>query len=603
MSHIINESNRGRTAGRVRSRGSQKGEELQLKLAALKTAITEHERKELKAPILTEQDFAVRLSQIKRAYKETRFDSYLRTATEHLHKYLQRIEKKETYDYWKARTILYELNAVFNISREINEKTVNEGQSIHEELRLRSARWEKGNELLREDRTILREKVFFCACRGNELKRLGDTSLALNLFEWLLEFTTNKLKTETFPCFSTRAMICYHMGATLRAMEQHRRAEAMYSQALDLLYARGKRLGPSDHLYVSRKQAMVVGLGFGWINMTRGFLARAEHALTTARSMLASVDDPLVSSYVELLYGTIQRCRAGSNKRKLEAVISLLQQTRRGFMHHPRYQARTCWELALARTMVGDIAGAEKDLRTVALHANLTSNQKWQVNVLILQSRIYQKQGRIKDAFALAELAVDKAKSPDCKTILPLVDAYITRGEACLSLAATSKSETDYLNACGNFESALQCMSEQKLAEGKTDYFSNPKIAAVCTLRIAECYAGLGKHMQAKKHFATWLRLEPNVEHEWVRELGEKVRTEIERLSMDFIISAFDVQKWSYSENVAKLRRWLLRQALRQTNHNYSEAAKLIGVQRTTLYQWQTLDETGKPHRARTLES
>jgi DNA-binding protein Fis len=603
MSHIINEANHRRTVGRDRSRASQTVDDLRLELAALQTAITEHERKALTSPILSEKDFAVRLAQIKRAYKETRFDSSLRTATKYLYEYLHRIERQETYEYWKARTLLYELNVVFNISHEINERTAKDGLSILEELRLLSVRRSIGNELRRADRKILREKVLLCACRGNELKRSGETSLALNLFEWLLDFTANKLRTDMFPCFRTRATLCYHMGATLRATEQHKRAEAMYSQALDLLYAQGKKLGASGLLEVSRKQAMVVGLGFGWINMTRGLLARAEHGLTTARSMLASVNDPLLSSYIELLYGKIQRCKAGSNKGKLEVVISQLQKTRRGFMDHPQYQARTCWELALAKAMVGDIAGAQEDLRFVAHQADLTSNQQWQVNVQILESRILQKQGRGQDSLDLAEAAVDKAKSPDCKTILPLVDAYITRGEAYLSLGDTTKSEAHYSKARGNFESALQCLLERKIATGKPDYFSNPKITAVCTLRIAQCYARLGKQMKAKKHFATWLRLEQYVEHEWVRELSEHIRTEIDKLSLDFTISADDDQKWSYSENVAKLRRWLLTQALRKTNHNYSEAAKLIGVQRTTLYQWQTQDEVGKLHRARILEN
>lgn len=602
MSHPSTDKETPRHRPQSTRRRTQTGDDLRLELIALQKAITEEERKNLKSPILNESDFASRLTQIKRAYKETLFDSYLRSATKHLHDYLQQIDKQETYDYWKARTLLYELNDVFNISPAINERAASDGKSILEELRFRSVRWNKGSELMRDDRKILREKVLLCACRGNELRREGEPNLALSLFEWLMDFTANKLRTDTFPCYSTRATLCYQMGSTLRALEQHRRAEEMYSEALDLLYARGKRLGPSDHLYVTRKQAMVVGLGFGCINMTRGFLARAEHALTTARSMLASVHDPLVSSYVELLYGTIQRCRAGSDETKLKAVISQLQFTRRAFMDHPRYQARTCWELALAKTLLGDIAGAQEDIRAVALYADRTSNQKWQVNVQILQSRIYQKQARTKDAMDLAEAAVDKAKSPDCNSILQLVDAYMTRGEAFLSLADTTKSETYYLRARENFESAWQCMLERKTASGKRDHFSNPKIAAVCALRIAQCYARVGKEMNAKKHLATWVRLEPHVEHQWVRELADKVRAEIDKLAADFTISANDHNKWSYSENVAQLRRWLLTQSLRHTDQNYSEAAKLIGVQRTTLYQWQTQDEAGKRRRARTSE-
>ncbi|MDX6528436.1 MAG: hypothetical protein QOH41_726 [Blastocatellia bacterium] len=600
MSPTASERDHRGSPNRSINRTTQTADDLRLELGALQAAIIEQERRDLKSAVVTENDFAARLRQIERAYKETRFDSYLRSAARHLHGYLRQIDKHETYEYWKARTLLYELNDVFQISDEINERTAIDGQSILEELRLRSVRWDKGSDPKPDDRRILREKVLLCACRGNELRRSGETTLALSLFEWLMSFTVNKLSTATFPCYGIRAALCYHMGDTLQAMEQHDRAEAMYSEALDLLHSLANKLGASDHSYVTRKQAMVVGLGFGWINMTRGFLARAEQALTTARSMLAYVNDPMLSSCVELVFGTIQRCRAGSNKTKLDAVISQLQVTRRAFMGHPRYQARTCWELALAKTLAGDIAGAQKDLQFVVDYADRTSNQKWQVNAQILQSRIYRKQARIEDALALAELAVDKARSPDCKSVLALMDAYINRGEAYLSLSDTTKSETHYLTARGNFEIALQCTLERRPEAGKADYFSNPKIAAVCNLRIAQCYVRAGKQTNAKKHFAIWLRLEPHVEHEWVRELSDRVRAEIDKPSMDFTISAYDPHEWSYSENVARLRRWLLAQSLRLANQNYSEAAKLIGVQRSTLYQWQTQEEARKRHRART---
>jgi transcriptional regulator with PAS, ATPase and Fis domain len=71
---------------------------------------------------------------------------------------------------------------------------------------------------------------------------------------------------------------------------------------------------------------------------------------------------------------------------------------------------------------------------------------------------------------------------------------------------------------------------------------------------------------------------------------------------MDFTISASEHHKWSYADNVAKLRRWLLVHSLSQTNQNYSEAAKLIGVQRATLYQWQTQGGGGKRKRERAAE-
>jgi transcriptional regulator with PAS, ATPase and Fis domain len=96
----------------------------------------------------------------------------------------------------------------------------------------------------------------------------------------------------------------------------------------------------------------------------------------------------------------------------------------------------------------------------------------------------------------------------------------------------------------------------------------------------------------------TWQILGPSVEHEWVRELARTVTEEIKQLSLNFTVSSENPNEWNYSKNIANLRQWLLRQSLRQTGRNYSEAAKLLGVKRATLYQWQ--EDTRKTRRART---
>lgn len=572
------------------TRKRMSGDELREELSAIQATVVQREQDDLRLPIAGEQDFLCRLEQMDRAYKQARFDENLRIATKHLHGYLKRSRESGTLAYWKARTLVYELNDVFNIAQEINEAAFNDGHKVLEELRFQSVRWEKATQLEITNRKLLREKVLFCACRGNELRRRGEVSLALNLFEWLLAFTNTKIKTDALPCYATRAGLSYHVGSTLRALEQHRQAESMYSQALNLLYDRGKRLDvqhPDDNTYLIRKQAMVVGLGYGWINLTRGFLARAENALTTARSMLVTVNDPHLSAYVSLLHGTIRRCRAGTNQNKLNDAITELQLTRRSFMNHPRHQARTCWELALAKTLTGDLNGAQNDLRFVSTYAEQTMNRKWQVNVQILQSRIHRKQGKFAEAKALADTAVEMAESPDCKTVLPLLDALITRGEAHLSLARGSGvPQKQYSKALADFDGALKTMA-LKIGSGKSDYFANPKIASVCVLRIAQCYARMENQAAAKKNFEIWLRLEPHIEHEWIQELASRIKTEIDKLSMDFTISASEPNEWSYADAISKLQRWLLAQALRKTNRNYSEAARLIGVQRATLYQWQ----------------
>jgi predicted unusual protein kinase regulating ubiquinone biosynthesis (AarF/ABC1/UbiB family) len=178
------------------------------------------------------------------------------------------------------------------------------------------------------------------------------------------------------------------------------------------------------------------------------------------------------------------------------------------------------------------------------------------------------------------------------------MDAYITRGEANLYTAEkTNQRESKYAVARRDFDEALRLVLEMGLANLTTGLPSNPKIAAVCGLRIAQCYAREGNETKALEHYVGWEILRSNVEHEFVRELADEVKSEIDSLSKNFTISAKDQRKWDYAENVAKMRRWLLTQALRQTK-NYTEAAKLIGVQRATLYQWQE-DSRTQPRRAR----
>lgn len=137
---------------------------------------------------------------------------------------------------------------------------------------------------------------------------------------------------KTLPCFGTQARLTYHLGSIYRILERHNDAEHKYMETLDLLYERAKvRTDRHERVFMIRRQAMAIGIGFGWVNASRGSLGRAENALTTARSLLAGINDPIVPSYIELLYGVIKRCRAGRNKAKLRTAIDSLEAARRSF--------------------------------------------------------------------------------------------------------------------------------------------------------------------------------------------------------------------------------------------------------------------------------
>lgn len=564
----------------------------------------EAQQHELLAPITGPQELKQRLGLIKRAYKRGLFDKNLETAGRNLFAYYRKADKQDTREYWKGRTLLYELNDIFQIDSTISDGTFNDGAQVHEELRRLSIK-HSGIGFVFSQRKELRERVLFVACYAHELQRRGEKRLALHTLEWLLSFVERFVEeSDVMPCLTIKATLNYHVGFVQRKLEQHHSAEINYSKALDLLHDRSKSRPDDldDYFFVIRKQAMIVGLGFGLMNLARGSLERAQHALRTARSMLARGEDPLIRPYVELYCGAIQRCRAGSDRDKLEKAIKELEHARTALEKHKRYKIRASWELALAKTLCNNFAGARADLQLVSDYAERESDQKWRANVHILQCRLLRREGRNSEALDEAALAV-KIASSECKTTLPLIDALITRGEAYLAKADETDSLAHYTTALADFNQALRSIKEQETVTSATNLIPNPKIVAVCELRIAQIYARQGNQRRALAHFSEWLRLEGQVEHEWVRELATHVKDDIDNLSLNFTISATDEKAWAYTENVVKLRRWLLKRALRHTNQNYSKAAELIGVQRATLYQWLANDDHVKKRRGPSAKS
>ncbi len=560
--------------------------ELQQKLFSLQKVLLTRFLDTSSDPIADWSQLADRLLQMKHAYKHGLFDYRLEKACENLWDFLRQQPPQDKPEYWKACTLLYELNDIFHIDDAINESAYSAGETVLDQLKQES----DSNQVLDDKkRHLIREKILFCTCRGNELKRRGDTNGALKLFSWLYDFTLNKVQTDQVPCFGTLANISYHLGSVHRILERHDQAEAMYAQALNFYYERSKRRQGDldDFFWVTRRIAMCIGLGFGRLSLTRGHLRRAENALSTARTMLARVPNTVITFYIELLYGTIKRCRAGRNEGQLKDAIASLEEALKNFKNrHPRYAARACWELALAFNQMGDFPRADEYLNLMVVYEAQKVNPKWRTNMHVLRSRIRRNLSNFHDALIEVKAAMEQAMQ--CEEILPLIDALMTRGEVYLELAqSTNERDATFAAARDDFEHGLQLLREQQRDKKDLGHSSNPKIAAVCVLRIAQCCLRQGHEAEARKHFAKWTLLQPNVEHGWVRELATDVKLELDRRSEDFSISSQDPTKWKYADRVAELRNWLLSRALQHSQNNWSDAAKLIGVERATLYQWR----------------
>jgi tetratricopeptide (TPR) repeat protein len=574
--------------------------DLKQRLAEVQKTLEQHQRAELSGPIDTWQDFKIRLAQMKAAAKRGDFDLHLERSWRAINTFLNsltaqtRAAYEDEPEYWKARTLIHELNDVFKSDIDINEQVFVDGLRVVEELKNLSKNWDNHPQLraARESksfRVLAREKILFCSCYGNELKRRGDTEHAGKGLRWLLDFTERKVKTREMPCFGTRAVLSYGLATIFRNLEYHREAREYYTKALDLYFKRAKKRGPDDQdnvLFTTRRIAMCIGLGFGWINLTRGYLRRAENALTTARALLAQTPHSLVVDYIEFLYGNIKRCRAGSDKKQLDDAIASLKVARSAFQaqEHRRYEARAARELALAYNLTGEFEAALDLAQLTEEVAIQQDSLKGKVNACVLRSRILREQGKYKRALYEVERGLEMMT--DNEEPVAKVDALIARGECRLYLAQeTHQVDASYADARTDFESANEMLFIEDYDSGERQ-LRNPKIAAVCELRIAQCHAKEGNQREAEDHFSVFRGLRTRVEHEWVRELGRKVRSEIDKLTGNFVVPSNDPTLLKGFARIGELQRWIARQALNHSEGNVQEAADLVGVKRHTLTAW-----------------
>ena len=549
-------------------------------------------------PIRSERGFEERLALVKRAYKQGRFDDALRIAARKLAKYLRSVGVREVPAYYKARTLLYELNDILSVDSDINDWTFTDGQVAYAQLQVLSNRWHVRQPTDLE-RKLIKEKVLFSACYGHGLKRRNEPMQARDTFEWLLAFTTEKLANSQMPSYGTRANLSYHLGSVYRSLEKHEQSEDMYTRALQFYHDR-TRTRPKNDLddlyFTTRRIAMCIGLGFGWLHLTRGNLKRADHAFITARAFLARSPEPIVASFIELLYGSLRRCKDGHNQK---AAIASLELARKAFENtHPRYHAYACLELALSFTLIRDYEKALALLDIAEKYAQEQQSEfKWLINIHIRRSRIRRWQGFFQQALTEAKTAIEMAERGE--TILPRADAYIAHGEALFYATEEQirPTKTGYIKAREDFETALKLVTKHDSEE--THATLNPKIASVCELRIAQCYARCGNQIEAQSHFEKWKDWEPVVEHQWVRELAKVVRRNIDELKDFFSISSRDQSQWNYNEQLVRLRKWLHTQAMTRANNNQTQAAKLVGVTPAAFSNWLSAVRRGGTKRTK----
>jgi tetratricopeptide (TPR) repeat protein len=580
--------------------------DLKNRLDDLQTILRKRELAEMCTPITNWKELDARMAQMKSASKRGDFNNALEVCWKNLKAFLNSLNEEERLngekkpEYWKARTLLFELSGVFRHDPEINEQVRKDGQRVYSVLKALANKWDRLPQLMLPNqelsfRKLIREQVLFCLYVGEELTRRGKMYEAGEMFDWLIKFTEEKVKTPRLQCFGTRAALSYGRARIFRIQQNYKMAQEYYTQAINLYFERAKSRGIDDKknrglddnddvLFTTRRIAMCIGLGFGWVNLTRGYFRRAENALAAARAILAQKPDLRIVHYIEFMYGNIKRCRAGRDPNQLQEAISSLKLSFDAFQkqENVRYQVRAAKELALAYTLKSDFPNALLQAQFIDDHAK---DLQGRVDTCVIRSRIFRNQGDYRSALEQAEEAlklISESEEP-----LPRIDALLARGESFLySANDTSRGGATVAKARRDFEEA-QKMLLASATDGSERRSLNPKISAVCELRIAECLARSGNLLEAERHFAEAKRFLARVEHRWVHDLAKEVRAEIDIATGSLVMTWNDSFGFDRGARVAALDKWIAQQALNHTKGNSEEAAQLLGgISLSTLKEW-----------------
>ena len=299
---------------------------------------------------------------------------------------------------------------------------------------------------------------------------------------------------DTFPCFGTMAQLNYYLGCAHRQLREYEQAEACYGEAIDCyrrkaLLAAGKVASSREHkehdervrneqFFARYRSALCLGLGFGWVNYTKGQLSRAlGENVGPAEVLLLGTNDVIHRAYLSLLRGSILRCQAGADRPTLLSAIQEVERAQSmfdvGLYKRKAYAARAAWERALCALGLEDFDTADAEATKTETLARELNDRGWQCNAWIVRSRVRRRRGEIGDAETLAASAV--ATSQELEDPLILIDALMEQGEVLF--------ERGHFD--GSREKFLRALNEYLTTHPATRGSGNPKLEATLNIQIA----------------------------------------------------------------------------------------------------------------------
>ena len=560
------------------------------------------------------------LEQLKRQLKRGNFDDGLRVQTNNLWNQLQR---SATHDesYYKAKSIVSEVSYYFD-NIDLARQSVEDFSNFDVD----------GCSLDNQGLALEKIRCYLAHIQATYYYK-DDYKEARLRIEQCLHFITTKLKNQQFSCSSTLAWANYQLGCCFRQLLLMERAEQAFVRSIGYQNQRARsrlarprqmksgdwnteelRLRNYDELlFCNRRIAIVLGLGLGFCDLTRGYLSAAREKLMIARALIAPCNDRLNDAYLALLLGNVKRCLAGSEPAKLKRAAAMVQAARDDFesLGHARYSARAIYELALTHFALADQrhctdADFNNYLAEATIEADMVfgvseklNNHRWKSHALIVRSRIERKLSNFKDALKFANSALGQARDQ----MLCKIDACIALAEAKIAWVKSDVQNNRQLewddyrlgNAREHLDAALRLLAKQQSeAAAGTE---NEKIETVCRLHIASSFILEGNYVQASAALQQVKDI-GSIEHAWIIEVWRQVKADAAKLNKQFTIE-WDSDVLDYGVLTTELRSLLLSIARQKHPTNQSARADFLNLPRNKLISLENAFDKQQTSRTR----
>jgi hypothetical protein len=544
---------------------------------------------------------------LKSRLKRGLFDDSLREDSEALWRGLQGVRERDE-RFYKAKAIVSEVSYYFD-NRDLARKSVDDFDGFD----IRNQTF--GN------RRLAREQIrCYLAFVQATLYSDNHYEQAKDKIVGCLDFVEQRLVSKNFRCEGTLAWANYQLGCCLRQLHLLEDAERAFLRSALHQYERAKNrkaeigrisdsrrrevLAQEEVMFCNRRLAIALGLGIGFCEYTRGRLSSAYQELIIARTLLTYCNDRLNEGYVNLLLGSVLRCRAGSDPSRLEDAEAIVIGAHKAFkaINHRRYTPRATYELALIRLALADreraddlfygyLDQATKDADEVLERSRELNDERWISNALVVKSRIERKRKNFPEAIRLAT----EALGVGANQVLCQIDALIARAESNISSVRRAiETETGAIMDI-NWQGANVNASRKDLeaalhlniqfTSARSPESQNEKIEGICWLYLARSHALEGDQDRARAFFEKWKEL-PAIEHKNINELALKVKAEIDGITKVFHIDS-ELDEIEYEVQNEALIRFLITVAKQRHPSNQVKRAKLLGVARQTLRNWE----------------